>query len=89
MAVTRSRARVVTLVALERARELGIKAIGSGPGADPGSEVRRAARPRLIELAEEAKLTVFVGATYPLYEAAAAHRALAAGRVQGKIALIP
>jgi NADPH:quinone reductase-like Zn-dependent oxidoreductase len=47
-------------------------------------------RPRyLVRLAEQGRLKVVMAATYPLSEAAAAHRALATGHTRGKIALVP
>jgi NADPH:quinone reductase-like Zn-dependent oxidoreductase len=66
-----------------------VKVIGGAPGADPGTEIRSAARLQLARLAEDGKLTVLVEASYPLAEAAAAHRALAAGHTHGKIVLVP
>ena len=69
--------------------ELGMKALGGGPGADPGTELRNAARPELARLAGEGGLRVLVSRTFPLEEAAAAHRAAMDGHPLGKIALIP
>jgi NADPH:quinone reductase len=81
--------RLVTIVATERSRALGVKAIGSGPGADPGAEIRLAARVELLRRVKDGTLRVIVAATYPLSEAAAAHRELAEGHAHGKIVLIP
>jgi NADPH2:quinone reductase len=89
LALVRDRSRVVTAVASQRARDLGIKSIGSGPGAEAGTEVRAAARGRLAQLAGEGKLKVFLAGTYPLAQAGAAHEALASGKVSGKLALVP
>lgn len=89
LAVARDRDRLVTVVNSQEARDAGIKAIGGGPGADPGTEVRSAARLRLTRLAGQGELEVFMAGTYPLAQAAAAHEALMAGRAHGKIALIP
>ncbi|HXP18139.1 MAG TPA: NADP-dependent oxidoreductase [Streptosporangiaceae bacterium] len=83
------RNRIVTIAAFGRAGGAGIKAIGGGPGADPGTELRDAARPELARLAGEGKLRVLVSQTFPLAEAAAAHHAIMAGHTTGKIALIP
>ena len=63
--------------------------LGAGPGGDPGTEVRAAARAGLVRLAEKGMLKVIMAATYPLAEAAAAHRALVGGHTRGKIALVP
>jgi NADPH:quinone reductase-like Zn-dependent oxidoreductase len=42
-----------------------------------------------VRLAASGKLRVLVAATYPLADAASAHRALATGHTHGKIVLIP
>jgi NADPH:quinone reductase-like Zn-dependent oxidoreductase len=83
------KARIATIAAFGRAGPAGIKALGGGPGADPGTDIRTAARPELARLAGEGRLRVIVAATYPLTEAAAAHRAIMTGHTSGKIALIP
>ena len=89
LALVADRDRIVTLIASKRAFESGIKVIGGAPGADPGTEIRSAARLELARLAEDGKLRVVVAGTYPLAEAGAAHRALATGHAHGKIVLIP
>jgi NADPH2:quinone reductase len=81
--------RIATIVNTERSKSNGIQALGGGPGADPGVEVRSAARLELIRRVEEGSLRVFIEATYPLVEAAAAHRQLAGGHAHGKIILVP
>jgi NADPH:quinone reductase len=89
LAVVPNRDRIVTAVASPRAFDEGIKVIGGAPGADAGTGIRDEARLQLVRLAEGGKLRVVVAATYPLAEAAAAHRALATGHTHGKIILIP
>jgi NADPH:quinone reductase len=89
LALVADRTRIVTVVASRRAFDSGIKVIGGAPGADPGTEIRAAARLELARLASEGKLRVIVAAAYPLAEAAAAHRALATGHAHGKIVLVP
>ena len=83
------RRRVATIAGMGYGAQLGIKVLGNGPGADPGTEIREAARATLIRLVEQGKVDVRVGATYQLTEAARAHRAGIEGRVQGKIILVP
>jgi NADPH:quinone reductase-like Zn-dependent oxidoreductase len=83
------RNRIATIAAFQRGSELGLKVLGGGPGADPGTELRNAARLELVSQAEAGKLRVLVAATYPLAEAGSAHRELAAGHTHGKIVLIP
>jgi NADPH:quinone reductase len=89
LALVADRDRIVTLVAVTRGFELGLKVLGGAPGADPGTEIRRAAPLELARLAEAGELRVLVAASYPLAEAAAAHRALATGHTHGKIVLVP
>jgi len=89
VALVADRGRIVTIAAFQRGLELGLKVIGAGPGADPGTEIRSAARLELVRLAEDGKIRVRVAAAYPLAEAAAAHRELMSGHTSGKIVLIP
>jgi NADPH:quinone reductase-like Zn-dependent oxidoreductase len=89
VALVEDRDRIVTLVAVQRGLDLGLKVLGGAPGADPGTEVRAAARLELVKLAESGALRVPVAGTYPLAEVASAHRALATGHTHGKIVLIP
>ena len=83
------RSRIATIAAFGRGAELGLKVLGGGPGADPGTQVREAARLELVRLVAEGRLRVVVGATFPLAQAQAAHRAVLAGSATGKIILIP
>jgi NADPH2:quinone reductase len=83
------RARVATIVAFGKGLQAGIKVLGGAPGADPGTEIRERARLDLARLAGEGKLRVIVSRTFPLAEAAAAHRVIRDGHASGKIALIP
>ena len=55
------RARIATIVVTPRAREAGIELLGGAPGADPGTEVRNAARLDLAKLAGE----VCSGSSWP------------------------
>lgn len=89
VALVTDRKRIVTIAAFQRGLELGLKIIGAGPGGDPGTEIRAAARLELVRLAEAGKLQVRVAGAYPLSEAATAHRELAAGHTHGKIVLVP
>lgn len=83
------RKRIATIAAARRGLELGMKALGGGPGADPGTDLRNAARPELARLAGEGTLRVLVSQSFPLENAAAAHRAIMDSHTLGKIALIP
>jgi NADPH2:quinone reductase len=89
VALIRDRRRIATITGYTYGAALGIKLLGKSPGADPGWDIRMAARAQLIRLVEAGRLDVRVGATYPLVEAARAHRAGIEMRVQGKIILVP
>jgi NADPH:quinone reductase len=89
LALVADRARIATIAAFARGLEAGIKVLGGAPGADPGTQIRDAARLELARLAEDKGLQVFVTRTFPLADAAAAHRAIMSGHISGKIALIP
>jgi NADPH:quinone reductase len=89
LALVPDRARIATIVVTPRAREAGIKLLGGAPGADPGTEIRNAARLDLARLAGDGALKVFVTRTYPLSQVAAAHQDIMEGHATGKLALIP
>ena len=82
------RDRIASIAAFSRGAEVGIKLLGGGPGADPGTELRDAARLQLTALAEQGKLRVRARA-FALDDVAAAHREGQAGHVTGKLVLVP
>lgn len=81
--------RIIQVVASQKAAGLGARLIGAGPGADPGTAVRAAARPRVAQLAGEGRIKSLVAATFPLAQVAQAHERQKAGRGGGKIILLP
>ncbi len=83
------RSRIASIVAFDRAGSLGIRLLGGGPGADPGTRIRDAARLDLVDLVAAGKLRVIVDRTFPLAEVAQAHRAVAGRHTRGKVILIP
>lgn len=83
------RQRIATIAAFGRAQEDGFKALGGGPGADPGTELRDAARLELVSLVEEGQLEVVVDEAFALSDVAAAHRKVLQGHTHGKIVLVP
>ncbi|WP_282779645.1 zinc-binding dehydrogenase, partial [Nocardia sp. CC201C] len=89
LALVADRARIATIVAFARVAETGIKALGGGPGADPGTEIRAGAWRELLELLGADTLGLVVAATYPLTEVAAAHEFVIAGHAGGKVVLLP
>lgn len=86
VALVADRSRIATIADFERGAELGIRLLGSGPGADPGNALRNAARAHLVALAAQGALSVTVAATYPLASAA---DALTLPHSPGKVALLP
>jgi NADPH:quinone reductase len=80
--------RIATIAAYQRAGDAGIQLLGNGPGADPGSEIRDAARMELVRLVEQGKLQLRARA-FALEDAAAAHREGQTGHVTGKLVLVP
>jgi NADPH2:quinone reductase len=82
------RDRIVSIAAFPRGAEVGIKMIGGGPGADPGTELRNAARLQLTALVEQGKLSVRAR-SFALDDVAEAHREGQAGHVTGKLVLFP
>jgi NADPH:quinone reductase-like Zn-dependent oxidoreductase len=87
LALVTDRKRIATIANFSRGPSEGVSLLGGGPGADAGTEIRAAARPELARLAGEGSLRVVLAATYPLEDAAMAHRAVAGGHTTGKIAL--
>lgn len=89
LALVADRGRIATIVAAQRGLQAGIKVLGGSPGADPGTEIRAAARLELARYAQDGRLKVFVTQTFPLADAAASHRSIMEGHTTGKIVLIP
>jgi NADPH:quinone reductase len=89
LALVADRNRIASIAAFGRGGEAGIKLLGSGPGADPGTEVRNAARLELVRLVSEGRLRVIVAQRYPLESVAEAHRQILTGHTTGKIILEP
>lgn len=83
------RSRVATIAGFARGADLGILRLGGGPGADPGREIRTAARAELVRLADAGSLDIVMGATFPLADARAALELVASGHPGGQVALLP
>ena len=88
LAVVADRDRIATIAAFARGAQEGIKLLGGGPGADPGTELRDAARLELVALCADGRLTVSAR-PFPLEGAARAHEEGIAGRANGKMVLVP
>jgi NADPH:quinone reductase-like Zn-dependent oxidoreductase len=81
------RGRIASIAAFARGADAGIKLLGGGPGADPGTEIRDAARLQLAELAGQGRLEVLTR-SFELDQVAEAHREGQAGHVTGKLVLV-
>lgn len=81
--------RLVTIVNFGPVLAAGGRALGAGPGADPGREIRDAARVDLARRFAAGELRVPVGREFPLTEARAAYEYLATGHPGGKVVLVP
>jgi NADPH:quinone reductase-like Zn-dependent oxidoreductase len=81
------RGRIATIANFARGGAAGVRLLGGGAGADPGTAIRAAAVPELLRLAGEGRITVLVDRTFPLAAAAEAHRYGMAGHGLGRIAL--
>ncbi|HWH97144.1 MAG TPA: NADP-dependent oxidoreductase [Pseudolysinimonas sp.] len=82
-------ARLVTIVNYAAVIAAGGQGIGGGPGADPGREVRAAARLTLAGLLADGAIDVEIARSYPLAEARAAYEYLVTGHAGGKVILEP
>ena len=91
LAVVGDRSRVLTIVAADRAKREGFQAIGGASGQDSaGIIIRNAARLRLTALAQANAFDVAIAQTFPLAQAAEAHRVIArGGGGGGHIVLLP
>lgn len=89
LALVADRHRIATIANFDRGPAAGVRVLGGGPGADPGTELRDAARPELARLAGSGLLRVPVAATFPLAEVADAHRLVEGGHATGKVVLVP
>lgn len=82
------RGRIVSIVAFGRADD-GIRLLGGGPGADPGTDIRANAWRTLLPAVADGSLQVVVARSFPLAEAADAIRLVETGHAGGKVVLLP
>lgn len=82
------RDRVISIAAFRRASE-GIRLLGGGPGADPGTAIRAEAWRTLLPAVADGSLQVVIARTFPLAEAADAIRLVGGGHAGGKVVLLP
>ena len=88
LAVAKDKDRIATLLPSPAAGERGIKQLGFGEGADPGDQIRSAARRQLVQAVDEGWFRVHVADTFPLEDAAEAHRAMVGEHGAGKLVLV-
>jgi NADPH:quinone reductase-like Zn-dependent oxidoreductase len=89
LALVANRDRIASIANFANGPAAGIKLLGGGPGADPGTEIRSAAKFELAELVAAGRFRVILDQTFPRAAGAAAHRHQANGHAAGKIVLIP
>lgn len=89
VALVTDRHRIATIAGFAHGAVLHVQLLGSGQGADPGTEIRTAAKRKLVDLVVAGKLDVRIAATYRLADVTRAHRAGIAGHVNGKMVLLP
>jgi NADPH:quinone reductase-like Zn-dependent oxidoreductase len=89
VALVRDRSRVVTIAGFARAAELGIRLLGNGPGADPGTELRSNARLPMLQLASDGLLIGPPVIEFPLDRVRDAMTLVAGGHAGGKVVLLP
>lgn len=83
------RDRIATIAGFGHGAEVGIRLLGGGPGADPGTARRTGARLMLVELAAAGQLEVVLGRSFPLENAGEAHDLVRSGHPGGKVVLLP
>ena len=89
LALVADRSRIATIVAFQRARQVGIQRLGGAPDEDPvGIAIRNNARLRLTALAQAGRYEITVAHSFPLTAAADAHWLLAKGGGGGRMALV-
>ena len=89
VALVHDRRRIATIAGFAHGARLRVQLLGNGPGADPGTAIRDAARRQLVDLVLAGRLDVRIAGTYRLADVARAHRAGIAGQASGKMVLVP
>jgi len=89
VALVRDRQRIATVAGFAQAPALGIRLLGSGPGADPGTALRSAARLSMLQLARDGLLVGPPVIAFPLERVREAMTLVSGGHAGGKVVLTP
>ncbi|MDP9026676.1 MAG: NADP-dependent oxidoreductase, partial [Actinomycetota bacterium] len=89
VALVSDRQRIATVAGFARGADLGILMLGGGAGADPGTELRAAARLSLLQLASDGLLIGPPVVIFPLEQVRDAMTLVASGHAGGKVVLEP
>jgi NADPH2:quinone reductase len=89
VALVRDRQRIATVAGFAQAPALGIRLLGSGPGADPGTALRSAARLLMLQLAGDGLLVGPPVIAFPLEQVREAMTLVSGGHSGGKVVLTP
>jgi len=89
VALVSDRQRIATVAGFARGAELGILMLGGGAGADPGTELRAAARLTLLQLAGDGLLVGPPLVSFPLEQVQEALALVGSGHPGGKVILTP
>lgn len=89
VALVRDRQRIASVAGFARGPELGIRLLGSGPGADPGTELRSGARLPMLQLAGDGLLVGPPVVSFPLQQVREAMALVGSGHAGGKVVLEP
>lgn len=79
--------RMATIAGFRRGAELGVRLLGAG--GDPGTQVRRASKRPLLEMAAHGELTVRVAGRFGFSRIREAHELLVSGHAPGKVVVVP
>ncbi|MFD1713781.1 zinc-binding alcohol dehydrogenase family protein [Amnibacterium flavum] len=89
VALVADRSRIATINGFAHGAAAGILLLGGGSGADPGTDIRNAARGPLLELAGDGRVVVRLGPSFALADAREAAELVAGGHPGGKVVLHP
>lgn len=89
VALVSDRQRIATIAGFAQAPGLGIRLLGNGPGADPGTALRSGARLPMLQLAGDGMLVGPPVIAFPLERVREAMTLVSSGHAGGKVVLTP